>query len=344
MSAELAPFSRAAALARVALALPTPTALRIAYCQSPAMAAAIARELASGRYDLIHCDRFRLCGVLPAGPRPPVVWDLPDALDLYYQRALRFAQSPLGRLVPRLEGPRIARRQAALMPRMAATLVCSPVDAAHLARQAPGAHLEVVENTVDTDEFHPPGQERRGDHLVFAGTLSYLPNVDGLGYFMRDIWPRLRAGRPHLRLRLVGTRPGKVARAFARQPGVELVGHVPNMAAEMAEGILVCPIRVASGTRIKLLEAMAAEMPIVSTSLGIEGLSVQNERELLVADDAARFVAAVERLLSDPALRARLAEAGRRYVERHHSLAAVGRKLEAVYERACASITLSSAK
>ncbi len=331
VSARLVGFSRLAALARVGLALAQGRSLRVAYCASPAMAAAVREELAAARYDVVHCDRFRLSGVLPEASSPPVVWDLPDALDLYYRRALETVRSPATRLLAGIEAPRIARWQAALMPRMAATLVCSAVDAMHLARQAPGARLEVIDNSVDTGEFHPPDGPRSGEHLLFAGTLSYLPNVDGLGYFMREVWPRLRAARPGLALRLVGTRPGKAARAFAAQPGVQLVGHVPGMAAEMAAGILVCPIRVASGTRIKLLEAMACGMPIVSTTLGIEGLPLQDGRELLLADDPQRFAEAALRLLSDAPLRARLGEAGRQFVERQNSLAAVGEKLVQVY-------------
>lgn len=332
ISARLLGFSRPAALGRVVAALPTRTSLRVAYCASRALQSALADELARARYDVLHCDRFRLSAALPEHPTPPVVWDLPDALDLYYRRILSRGGSLAQRMIARLEAPRIARRHAELLPRMAATLVCSPVDRDWIAGYAPGARLEVVENTVDVEEFRPPEGARAADQLLFAGTLSYLPNVDALNYFFAAVWPRLRARRPALTLRLVGTRPGKAARAWARLPGVQLVGHVPDMAAEMRRGILVCPIRVASGTRIKLLEAMAAGMPIVSSAMGTEGLAVGHERELLLADEPEDFARQVERLLAEPELRARLGAAGRRYALTHHSHSAVGARLVSIYE------------
>jgi glycosyltransferase involved in cell wall biosynthesis len=333
IDADLLAFSKTGALLRTATALASTTPLRVAYCNSSALKQILLTEIDKGDFDLLHCDRLRLSGILPDNPSLPVVLDLPDALDLYYTRLQKTSGSFKNKLLATIERRRIADWHRRLLPSLSATLVCSSVDKAHLAAQAPGARLELIANTVDVEEFSPKAEPRTANTLLFAGTLSYQPNVDGLNFFMREVWPKLHAENSSLKLRLVGTRPGKDAILAARQPGVELVGHVESMAAEMANATaLVCPIRVASGTRIKLLEAMACETPVVSTTIGAEGLDVQHGREMLLADDATAFAKCIIEILSNPTLAKSLSHNSREYVLNHNSLEVVGNLLLEVYE------------
>jgi glycosyltransferase involved in cell wall biosynthesis len=176
--------------------------------------------------------------------------------------------------------------------------ISSDEDAGWIGRRHPGLALDVVENAVAV-----PGQHERRDDggtLLFLGAFGYAPNVDAARWLVDDIWPivRRRAERP-VRLVLVGRDPSRVA-DLGTHPGVELRGDVADVAdAYAAATLFVAPLRAGAGTRTKLLEAAAHRVPIVTTSLGTRGLPLAAGRDLLVADDADGFAAAVLDALQD---------------------------------------------
>jgi len=154
------------------------------------------------------------------------------------------------------------------------------------------------------------------DVVVFSGNLEYHPNVSAVRYFRRDIWPALRDRWPNLIWRLIGKNAQAVSRIVAGDPRIELAGPMDNAVAELARAkVAVVPILAGSGTRIKILEAWAAGVPVVSTALGAEGLPARDGEHLLLANDAAGLAYAVSSLLADPALAERIGRAGRRLFE-----------------------------
>ena len=135
--------------------------------------------------------------------------------------------------------------------------------------------------------------------VVFQGTLRYSPNADAARFLVEDVGPRLRALVPDARIRLVGVAPPALAR-LAHPPAVTLTGQVPDITAELARAdVVVIPLRYGSGTRVKILEAFAHRIPVVSTSLGAEGLDVVAGKQLLVADDAEGIAQACASVLGD---------------------------------------------
>lgn len=149
--------------------------------------------------------------------------------------------------------------------------------------------------------------------ILFQGTLEYGPNVDAARWLARDLAPRIRARVPDTRIRLVGNTIAEVERLH-HPPQVTVVGRVPAMEQELARADLaVVPLRSGSGTRLKILESFAHRLPVVSTTLGAEGLDVEDGVHLLVADDADGFAAACERLLTDGDLRVRIADAAEQH-------------------------------
>ena len=186
---------------------------------------------------------------------------------------------------------------------------CSELDA----RRLGAYHVTVVPNGYDAPE-RPLGRLDVGSPptVLLQGNLWYGPNLEAARILVTDIGPRLRALVPDVRIRLVGNRPPAVA-ALADPPGVTVVGVVPDMAPELAGADLIAtPIPYGSGTRTKIVEAFAHRVPVVSSTVGAEGLDAEDGRHLLLADDPDSFAGACARLLADIELRRRLTEAARR--------------------------------
>jgi len=172
--------------------------------------------------------------------------------------------------------------------------------------------------------------------ILFVGTLNYLPNEDGIAYFCSHILPRIRQNCPMpVRLQIVGASPGRNITDLTRiHPGVEVCGSVPDLEPYYAKAdLIVVPLRAGSGTRIKILEAFSYRKPVVSTTLGAEGLGVTDGEQLLIADQPQTFAAACLRLLEDAALGAQLSERAHAWVLANHSLQNVKAVIDSVYER-----------
>ncbi len=166
------------------------------------------------------------------------------------------------------------------------------------------------------------------DTLIYPGALSYAANLDAMRYFVAAILPQLRAARPAVRLRITGRASADERIALAAPPEVELTGFVPDVRPLVARSWAeVVPLRQGSGTRLKILEALALGTPVVSTSKGVEGLELEHGQHLLVADTPASFAAATLLLLGQPALRARLASAGQAAVAARYDWRVIGAQL-----------------
>ena len=155
---------------------------------------------------------------------------------------------------------------------------------------------------VDTDYFRPSGTVMaKPYHLVFSGSMDWLPNDDAMKYFIRDILPRIRAACPEVTLTVVGRNPFPGIVALSREhPYIHVTGQVEDVRPYIEEAtVYVIPLRIGGGTRLKVFEAMAMEKPIVSSSIGVEGLPVADGKDVAIADDPQAFADAVLRLLHD---------------------------------------------
>jgi glycosyltransferase involved in cell wall biosynthesis len=167
--------------------------------------------------------------------------------------------------------------------------------------------------------FSSPPTDRRPPAIVFVGALDYRANLDGLAWFCRHVWPEVRRRLPEATFRLVGSRPGPAARRIGRIEGVELVGEVPDVRPYLADAtVVVAPLRVARGIQNKVLEALAMQKAVVASPQALEGLAVEPGEHLLSADTPEAWVNSIIDLFQRPDLGARLAAAGRRYVEEHY--------------------------
>ena len=207
-----------------------------------------------------------------------------------------------------------------LVKRFDRVFLSNPADAASVRAQHRGARIELLPNVV-----MPPAVAadvaRKPMRMLFLGTLSYLPNEDGVEWFIREILPKVRAIEPLMRLQVAGVGlPEDLVPILARD-GVDFVGEVQDVGPEYASaGMLVVPLRAGSGTRIKILEAFSHGTPVVSTSIGAAGLRVTDGEHLLIADLPDAFATCCARLARDAALRESLARNAARWVAQHHSV------------------------
>jgi glycosyltransferase involved in cell wall biosynthesis len=293
---------------------------------SATMAKAV-RACGGRRYDLVIASELHMAPyalLLRGVPR------LLEGIELATLNDQHASQSRLlGRLRYGLTWWKTRRYVVALLRQFAGATVVSERELALLRPLAPArARLAVVPNGVDTAACEGSFGDPEADMLIYPGALSYDANFDAVAHFLGSIWPRLRAARPGVRLRVTGRATPEQIAALPAAEGVEFTGYLddvrPAVARAWAE---VVPLRKGSGTRLKVLEALALGTPVVSTSKGVEGLDVEDGRHILVADTAEAFAATTARLLTQPDLRARLVAAGRQLVRERYDWRIVGERL-----------------
>ncbi len=240
------------------------------------------------------------------------VLDLHNVESVLHERCSR-TEAGAAALAHRVFAQAAAELERQWLPRFSRILAASDCDRNWILARSPGSQVIAYPNAVP---LHPlPTCERR-HALVFSGNLEYHPNVSAVRFFRQQVWPNLRERWPDLVWRIVGCNPHAVAAGTKSDPRIELSGPVEDAVCELARAeIAIVPILAGSGTRLKILEAWAAGLPVVSTTLGAEGLPVRDGYHLLIADGAAHFTGQVCRLLEDSGLRHDLAHAGRSLLE-----------------------------
>ncbi len=275
---------------------------------------------------------------VPAGI-PSILTEHDIAFRSYARRRrLRFQRRfPEGRAfgTSRADWRRLLRYEVAASRAASQVHTMSADDARFLARYLPdgAARLRVVPNGVDCDHYAPPpgGPPRRG--VLYVGNFENLPNVDAIEYLAADIWPLVRSRLPDARLDVVGANVSDRVRRFDGQDGIAVLGELAELrSAYHGHQVMVAPIRAGSGTRLKILEAFAAGIPVVSTTLGAEGIPAEHGTHLLLADTSADFAREIERVLSDEALAGSLARAALELVRQHYDWSLVAERLVACYE------------
>jgi glycosyltransferase involved in cell wall biosynthesis len=210
--------------------------------------------------------------------------------------------------------------------------VVSRHDAARVGAVAPHTPCEVIPNGVDP-AFFDIVRRPQPYRVVSVSSLDWLPNVEGLAWFLDRVWPIVIAARPQATFQMVGRNPHRSLLRRGRR-GVSIVGSVPDIRDHVTDAsAFVVPLLSGSGTRLRVLEAMAMRVPIVSTSIGIEGIECVPGQHVLVSDTAKNFAEQLIAVLDNDILGKRLAQAGREFVERFYCWETIGDRLDAFYRR-----------
>ena len=305
-----------------------------------AMHEVIKRVTAETKFDIVHADQLNMAQYAERVSGVGKILDAHNALWLLYKR-LWETMSPgpkkwlLGRdwrLLKQYEGE-ICRHFEGL-------LTVSEEDKVAL-QEAAGDSLEatVIPIAVDADEIVPVSRSAGADHILHIGTMFWPPNIDGILWFLREIFPLIQARQPKIIFDVVGAKPPPEITAYgSNRSGVNVAGYVvdPTPYYE-ATGVMVVPLRAGGGMRVKILNALAQGLPIVSTTLGCEGIAVEAGRHLLIADTPEAFAQATIRLLEDKMLASELGNNGRQLVQSTYDFRVACRPIDLLYQQAIAT-------
>jgi sugar transferase (PEP-CTERM/EpsH1 system associated) len=333
---RIVPIQGRYSLPKIAQGLIDRRPLSVLNYTTPQMQAVIA-ELGKTPFDLVHVESCHMVEYLNLLEK---LWGRPvravhDWHNIESEVMLRYA-STVGSLPRKIYARLTARRLSRLEDWILRTgfghVVCSRRENDLLQKLAPHARVTVIENGVDTGRFSPSAGSVPRRRLVFIGTMDYYPNIEAAGWFTRRIWPRVRSRFPDWRLTLVGGNPGPAVRELANEPNVEVTGTVPDVRPYYEDAAAsIVPLHTGGGTRLKILEAMASGVPVISTTLGAEGLSVTPGKDIEIVDDEDGWLRALESLTSNPNLRADRVAAALQLVRTSYDWGMLGDRLYESY-------------
>jgi glycosyltransferase involved in cell wall biosynthesis len=315
-----------------------PLPANVQHWQQPHISAAINQRLTPGRYDLVHIvDLVLVPYVLPHLSHTPYVVDR-SRVDLQFQLMVYKTQqlSPGERLLKWEGFAKLLSYEKKMARTTKLEVVCGPDDEVfihqHISQSAP---VMVVANGVDLDYFHPasaPDSRAALPTVIFCGAMDYKPNTDALEWFFESIHARLMARVPDVRVLIVGKNPIDEVKAYAPRPGVTVTGSVPDVRPYYRQAWLqMVPLRIGGGTRLKIVESLAIGTPVVSTTIGAQGLDLIHNENILLADTPDAFAAGIARALTDPALRHSLEAAGIATANERFGWPAIGARLSERY-------------
>lgn len=299
----------------------------------------LAAELREFKPDLVHLDSMDLYRWLDEiGDVPTTCTHHSIESELLKLRAARL-RNRVVRAYAMWQARRIEEVERLYAPQVTLNLMMSALDARRLEDLAPGSRTEVVPNGVDAEAFSPSPTERSTtSSVVFVGPLYMYPNWDGIKAFIDESWPIIRRHEPKATLTLVGRASHEQTAELEANEGVQVLGFVPDIRPHLQRArCCVAPLRIGGGTRLKILEYWAMEKPVVSTSIGCEGLSTIDGVNVFIRDQPEEFAEAVLSLLSDQPLADAMGKKARETVEAEFTWDRIGKKLRQTYRELIAS-------
>lgn len=297
----------------------------------PALQAALDWMLARTRYDIVTVE-FCWMAYPSFSTAAGLVLDEHNIEYDILRRTSRGETLPARKLYNAVDFRKLRREERAIWRKFDACCLTSERDERMLCRDRPSTRTAVVPNGADTAYFRPQAAPPEPMTIAFFGQISYYPNTDGLLFFLREVMPRLKQTQPRVRLLIIGLSPPDVISAYEGED-VIITGVVDDIRPYLERAsVIIAPLRIGGGTRLKILEAMAMGKPVVSTRIGAEGIDVTDGQDILLADSAEDFAARVAQVLDDPALARRLGVAARELIEQRYDWQASVQRLTLLYQ------------
>jgi glycosyltransferase involved in cell wall biosynthesis len=314
-----------------------PVPYAVAKYRSSAYRVRLAELLARGRFDAVVCDFLPPVVNIPRRFPCPAILFTHNVEAEIWRRHAETARHAGSRALLAHQWRRMLRFEGSAIGRFDLVLAVSEADGRTFERLYPDAlraPVHVVQTGVDTAYFTPASAPSDRAHLVFTGSMDWLPNEDGMVYFCRQILPLIRRSEPDATLSIVGRSPTPAVKKLADIPGVEVTGRVDDVRPHVGRGaVYVVPLRIGGGTRLKIFEAMSMAKAVVSTTVGAEGLPVTSGRDVTIADEPVRFAQAVVHMIRDDSARRAIEAAARRLVVDKYDWSAVTADFESALER-----------
>lgn len=290
------------------------------------------------RIDLIHVDLLAMTQYVDPQMNIPAFVDLHDSMTLLCRRMLNAERGWRKRLSAYLGLIGAKRLEGTLGRTFDLIITNSTVDEQVIRELASKPKTLTITNGVDMEYFAPDSTLPDADKIVFTGVMGYVPNEDAALHFVEDIFPLVRAKRPEVQFWIVGSEPSEKVKALTRISGVHVTGKVDDVRPYVRSAtVFVCPLRVGSGVKNKILAAMAMQKATVATTMSIDGLDLADNREVLLADEPQAFAEKVVRLLTDQKAAQQLGVNGLARVQGQYSWDAMGKALETAVQSVMAS-------
>lgn len=267
-------------------------------------------------HDLVWIHTLKLANSFRRYQWPSTIMDVDDFPSRFHQSAANHATTIREKLMRRRKSFSWKRHERLCLERFDLLTVCKEAD---LGAFGDPSRVRVVPNGFQPPDLFTPSEMRRGDRLGMIGDFNYLPNHDGLRWFMREVWGQVRQQVPAAELRLIGKGSEAIASEFSGM-GLAGLGFVPDVAEEIGTwSCMIVPTRLGGGTHLKVAEGLARRVPIVTTSHGSRGYQLVPGEQAFVSDDPGGYARACVTLLSDPSVRDRVSEAGWKLFNDHYS-------------------------
>jgi polysaccharide biosynthesis protein PslH len=296
---------------------------------------AIDRESERWQPDLIHVEHFHMADCLlrsrAAGRYPKVIGEQ-GVEYLILERLAGVTKNPVKKAAVLTEAKRIKPFEIDICNRFDSCIEVSREDKEIIEQAGVKRPVQVVINGVDTEYFASGGKAPAGPAIIFVGTFKFFGNQDAVKWMLSEVWPQVKARQPQAVFYIVGNQPPAWLRQI-NDPGIKVTGWVPNLDEYMQKSmVVVAPLRMGSGTKLKILEAMSMGKPVVATGIGAEGIGAVDGRDLLVRDDPRQFAEAVAGCLNDPELAERLGKNARELIREHYSWEKSAEQLVGAYQ------------
>ncbi len=326
--------------ARLALNLLSPLPYSVQVHNSPAMERAVRDCAARHRPDLWHCEWTPYAqSVVRAGVAPWVVM-AHNVESLIWQRYFENEGNPLKRWYLRRQWQKYERFERRVLAEAAQMIAVSERDAALARARFDARRVSVVDNGVDLDYFHPRLESSRSETILYLGSLDWRPNLDAAELLLTQIFPDVLREEPAAKLQIVGRRPPRwLGKLVQSCPNAQVHADVTDVRPFLWQcGVMAVPLRIGGGSRLKILEALACECPVVSTRVGAEGLHLTAGRHFVEVPEVHGMASALVRALREPAASAAQARAGREVVQSLYDWDALAEKLDTIWTGHCSRV------
>ena len=289
--------------------------------------------IATDTFDLVHYEMFHTAQFRTETDLPGVL-SQQNVDSAIWRRLCGETINPFYKFAYWTQQLAFQRYERVLSPKFDAVTCTSDIDAAVFQRHCAEDVIEIIPNGVDVAHYQPDFSAEVPAHLIYIGSMDWYPNEDAVAFFADEVLPQIHAEVPEVKFSIVGGNPSARVQKLAEKEGVVVTGRVPEIKPYFAEAtVFVVPLRIGSGTRLKILEALAMGKAIVSTSVGAEGLDLKDGEEIFIANEPTVFAEAVTGLLKDPSLRRRIGESGRARVEQDYDWRSISEKLHQLYTK-----------
>ncbi len=304
---------------------------------SPKERKAVAQELENEKYDLIHAETFYVMPHIPKTNVPSIMVEQTIEYQVY-KHYVDNEVTPLLRPLFMIDVMKLRFWETFFWKKTTLAVAVSEDDKKVMQKLVPGLDVDVIPNGVDTKYYKEKKVEKLAPPRVMYGVTNYewLQNLEAADLLINEVWPKIHSKLAGVKLWIVGRMiPDRIKKLAEERDDIEVTENIPDPRdAYLGATVMVAPIRGGGGTRLKVLEAMAAGLPIVSTSTGTSGLGIENGKEAIVNDSMGGLAEDTVRLLKNPSMLSKIGKAGQKFVEERYDWKAIVRLHDDIYKKA----------